>query len=104
MNEHSYWLKLATRVPNIEEQRYCYIRCIELDEENYEARALLLACGPGAARAPAEIKQGVVLIEAPPQIKIVYVERPIKISTIVLCCLLSLAAAALIVARLQGFV
>jgi hypothetical protein len=53
------WKREATQVRTVEEQRYCYTRAIEENEDDFEAHALLKALGPGPARAPRYLMRGV---------------------------------------------
>lgn len=65
MENLGYWFKLAEQVYTTEEKRYCYTRCIELDEENQEAWYRLKSLGPGPARAPLQIAERIVIISPP---------------------------------------
>ena len=60
----SYWHQVAQRVFTIEEQRYCYLRALEENEEDFEARARLVALGNGPMRAPAQLGRDVIIMPA----------------------------------------
>jgi hypothetical protein len=107
MNEQRYWFELAEKQTTAEAQRYCYLRCVELNEEDYDARAQLAALGPGAARAPEEIKERVIFMPtSPPKTDTVYIDEPetIRPGTILLCVILTIIAATIIGLRLQGLI
>lgn len=60
------WLWMSAVVVTAAEQRYCLALVIELNEENWDARAGLAALGRGAARRPIDLSEAAPVMAPPP--------------------------------------
>jgi hypothetical protein len=66
-NEHDEraWLWMSAVVMTTPEQRYCLSRVVELNEENWDARAGLAQLGAGPARRPVDLVEPAAAIVLP---------------------------------------